>query len=142
MPLTECGCWIWLGSVTEDGYGRTSIGGKLIATHRASWIVHKGPIPTGMSVLHQCDMPPCFNPDHLFLGTQLDNMRDMAMKRRANIPRGEKNPKAILTSDDVISIYRSVGPAADVAEIYGVDRGTVYSIRNGHNWKHITEGII
>src|SRR4051812_8621743 len=82
MPLAECGCWIWMGHINHLGYGKIKIDGLNLAVHRVSWEKHHGPIPDGLKVLHVCDIRCCFNPDHLFLGTQLDNVRDMYAKRR------------------------------------------------------------
>jgi hypothetical protein len=77
------GCWIWKGRRTTRGYGTVNAGlGKNLAAHRASWQIHNGPIPDGLWVLHHCDNPSCVRPDHLFLGTHDDNMRDMALKGR------------------------------------------------------------
>jgi len=84
-PKTEAGCILWLGAVNKDGYGVIGSGGQVgnnILAHRASYIISAGPIPTGMSVLHKCDNPTCVNIDHLFLGTQADNIHDMVSKGR------------------------------------------------------------
>ncbi len=59
------------------------VGQKLLRAHRFSWQIHKGDIPEKLHVLHKCDTPACVNPDHLFLGTNGDNMRDKAKKGRA-----------------------------------------------------------
>ncbi len=75
-------CWGWTGTKHQFGYGSFSFKSKKINAHRFSYIVHCGPIPNGMCVLHKCDIPECVNPDHLFLGTQKDNMEDMASKGR------------------------------------------------------------
>ena len=64
------------------GYGRLWFEGRMWMAHRLAWTQAHGPIPRGLFVLHSCDNPPCINPDHLFLGTQLDNMRDAAQKGR------------------------------------------------------------
>lgn len=88
----NCGCWLWNGSSLERGYGRFR--GSL--AHRVSWVLHNGPIPDGMHVCHRCDVTACVNPAHLFLGTALDNIRDMHAKGRdrngqeskTNCPRG------------------------------------------------------
>lgn len=80
--VTECGCQIWTGCIGRDGYGQFRINGKIEGAHRASWMLANGPIPHGLHVLHHCDVPPCINPIHLFLGTHADNMADMLRKRR------------------------------------------------------------
>jgi hypothetical protein len=84
FPITESGCWIWMGAIkkAKPGYGWVRSKGKSWAAHRLSWTLHRGPIPAARHVLHRCDIPLCVNPDHLFLGTAADNMRDMAQKDR------------------------------------------------------------
>lgn len=83
----ERGCWIWRGAPSgKMGYGHISVGPRsdkmAIGAHRFSWLLHRGAIPSGLSVLHKCDVPLCVNPAHLFVGTQGDNVRDMARKGR------------------------------------------------------------
>lgn len=73
---------LWHGQIQDGGIPGVARSSKLITTHRAAWIVTHGPIPDGLQVLHRCDNPPCCNPAHLFLGTQLDNVSDMNAKRR------------------------------------------------------------
>jgi hypothetical protein len=84
-------CWEWQASVNLDGYGRFCLKGKRIRAHRLSWVLANGEIPEGMCVLHKCDNPPCVSPDHLFLGTRADNVRDMVQKGRCR--SGTCNPK-------------------------------------------------
>ena len=76
------GCWVWVGNRIPQGYGTIGVGGKPVRAHRYSWELHNGPIPDGLFVLHRCDNPPCVRPDHLFLGTALDNSRDCVDKGR------------------------------------------------------------
>jgi hypothetical protein len=81
-------CWTWAGSRSAKGYGRLNVGGAVCQAHRVSWELHRGAIPSDLFVLHRCDNPPCVNPDHLFLGTALDNSRDMVSKGRQKFPKG------------------------------------------------------
>lgn len=86
--ITSLGCWEWVGATNKGGYGQfTNQWGDTV--HRRSWIAHKGSIPKGLFVLHDCDNRLCFNPDCLFLGTHQDNMDDMVAKGRS--PKGARN---------------------------------------------------
>ena len=76
----QTGCVLWMASRNPCGYGQVRWHGRLWLTHRAAWMARHGSIPPGLCVLHRCDVRPCHNPEHLFLGTQKDNMADMAAK--------------------------------------------------------------
>ena len=75
-------CWVWMGARMPRGYGVLNTRGSANLAHRLAWEIAHGAIPDGLSVLHRCDNPPCVRPEHLFLGTQADNQRDMASKGR------------------------------------------------------------
>lgn len=83
-PEPNTGCWLWLGSTTYGGYGHMRNGASIELSHRVAWCLYRTPIPPGLLALHRCDNTLCCNPDHIFLGTHRDNMRDMAAKGRGN----------------------------------------------------------
>src|SRR6185369_2192030 len=90
IPVPEAGCWLWLGTIKAKGYGGfTVVKGESQRAHRVSWIITHGKIPEGMCVLHKCDTRSCVNPDHLFLGTNDDNVKDRGKKDRT--ARGNRN---------------------------------------------------
>lgn len=80
---TKDGCLEWTGAKHRQGYGRIRVEGKITFTHRLAWQLSFGAIPKGLFVCHACDNPPCCNPKHLWLGTNLENQRDMFAKGRA-----------------------------------------------------------
>lgn len=122
------GCWEWTASRLPRGYGRFSLGGKQVGAHRVSWELHHGAIPSGLAVLHRCDNPPCVRPDHLFLGTLVDNIRDMIRKGRDRKARGIGNGRAKLTDEEVAAIRSEVSGGrsqVSVARAFGVSSGHV-----------------
>jgi hypothetical protein len=124
------GCWLWtsarLGRAICN-YGLMSIKGKHTLAHRISYELTHGSIPPMMNVLHRCDNPICVNPDHLFLGTQADNMADMSKKKRGS-KNGRPRPK-ILTPEQTASIQESYIPRKcsqrHLAHLYGVSQPTI-----------------
>ncbi len=103
-------CWLWQATKNGDGYGRFKLGGRLQGAHRVAYFLYKGEIPSGMCVLHRCDTPACVRPDHLFLGTQRENIHDMEKKQRSVHPHHTK-PKKKVTREMYQSLreWRSQG---------------------------------
>lgn len=146
-------CWLWIGSKDKKGYGNFRVDGKLTKTHRFSWQLANGAIPTGMHVLHNCpggDNPSCINPEHLWLGTDEDNSKDRSKKKRHGTwtkpetrVRGERNGNAKLTADNVLyirSLYRDGGITQnDIAVMFGVAGPSVNKIIKGQRWGHISQ---
>lgn len=83
------GCWEWQKSVSHGKYGQAYVRGRRWAAHRLSWTLTNGAIPPGLKVCHRCDNMKCVRPDHLFLGTQADNLRDMRQKGRHRLAQGQ-----------------------------------------------------
>lgn len=138
-PVT--GCWEWSGSRTSRGYGRFKIPtGKIMLAHRASYMVHKGEIPSGLYICHHCDNPCCINPDHLFAGTNADNMADCARKGRSAGLRniGQVNGRSVISEIDAKVIAKSAEPHKVLAQRYGVSRSTITHLKTGRTWRHIS----
>lgn len=124
------GCINWIGSTAFGGHGQLRTKNKRsVAAHRVSWEHHNGPIPAGMKVCHHCDNPPCVNPDHLFLGTQADNMRDMIKKGRNR--RGATHHNAKLSDARVIEIILANGTQREIAKQFGVSQTYVGQLKQG-----------
>ncbi len=132
-------CWYWRGCRDKLGYGRFTLG----KAHRVSYQIFKGEIPPKMSVLHRCDVRNCVNPDHLFLGNQLDNMRDAANKKRIKPPsfNGEKNPMAKYSEQTVKEIRAKFNTGKHsqryLAKEYGMSFMNLNRIVRNLLWKHI-----
>ncbi len=143
VPVPECGCWIWEGSLSVQGYGQVRINKRLLRAHRVSYEGYVGEIPHGMQVCHRCDTPSCVNPAHLFLGTHADNHRDKVAKGRQWRPTGEKHHRVRLTESQVLEIRKNPEvPMQAFAERFGVNVGTIWFVRQGLTWKHLKDSIV
>ena len=143
------GCWLWTGSRNRDGYGTTGLGSRSELVHRMVYRLCVAPITDGFEVCHNCpggDKPACCNPEHLFLGTHTDNMRDASRKGRLRPrdSRGVKNPFARLDDEKVrairarwLELAEMKGRAAIVAKEQGTSAATVYRIIKGLIWSHV-----
>ena|ERR1035437_3333296 len=136
VKKTLDGCWLWQASIIAGGYGQFDDG----YAHRFSWELHFGPIPDGLFVLHDCDIRNCVRPDHLWLGTQLDNMRDMRKKGRGVDNSGSNCGKAILTEADVkeVRILAKTQTIRALAKKYKIGKTAMGYAVNGTTWKHVS----
>lgn len=133
-------CWEWPGNRDRDGYGYIKVCGKRLQAHRLMYEVLVGPIPEGFQVLHHCDNPPCWRPDHLFVGTHLDNVADRQTKGRH--ARGSRVAGAKLTEEQVLEIrrrYRLGGVSmGTLAREFGLfDTTAAAKIIKRVTWKHL-----
>jgi len=124
-------CIEWVGARTAvNGYGTRKINKRNYRVHRLAWEEAHGPIPKGMVVMHLCDNPPCYNVEHLRLGTQDENIRDMRLKGRS---------ESKLSTEDVLAILSSTNEsAASLGRRYGVSDVLIIRIRRRRAWRHIT----
>lgn len=126
------GCWVWKGSRNAKGYGKLSVNGAGAPAeyaHRVSWILHRGELPPVFFVCHTCDNPSCVNPEHLFLGTPLDNVRDAMTK--GHVRRGTAVATAKLTLAQVREIRATWDSQRRAAHRYGVCQQTISNVRRG-----------
>lgn len=149
-------CWLWKACrFFEGGYGKLCLPGqRSVSAHKFSYELHYGKVPSGLQVLHSCDVKICCNPNHLFAGTQKENMEDMHLKGRGvygdmhwtrsnpeSVRRGESHGCAKLREYQVLQIRRRASQgelAPSIAKDFKVSQSTVYLILQGKIWKHIT----
>lgn len=147
----ESGCWEWQGARNNQGYGQMHFEGKTASVHRVVFALSNGAIPDGEGyhgtcVLHRCDNRVCCNPEHLFLGSNKDNVHDMMLKDRQTLgyaakpPVGEKNVNAKLTAEGVLLI-RKLSAAGELGYVIagklGVNKTTVSRVLLGKTWRHV-----
>lgn len=128
------GCWNWVAALSRLGYGHFRLNGKIVEAHRASWMLHRGD-PHKLHVLHKCNNRRCINPDHLYLGTHQDNMRD----------RSERFPvwavRHTLNAEDIPVIRQRFSDGEKlkvIAMTYGVVEETIRSVVTGRSWRSVS----
>lgn len=129
-------CWEWQGWRNVQGYGKVRVGKRARRAHRVVYEDAYGPIPAGLCVLHRCDNPSCVRPDHLFLGTRVDNGADMARKGRQ--AKGKENGRSKLTMEQVIELRRRYrageGSQRALAREFGMSRSATQQALLGQTW--------
>lgn len=135
------GCIEWTGSHYPCGYGSFWHEGRVQPAHRVAWVMEHGPIAPGLYVCHHCDNRRCVNVRHLFLGTHLDNMRDMDAKGRRAVLAGTLNPRAKLSEWQVSESRRLRGKVSQqtLADRFGVSKTAIRYAQIGRNWREFPE---
>ncbi len=137
-PVPESGCWIWTKSCDRNGYGTIHWNKDKLSAHRFSYEITNGKIEDGMFVCHKCDTPSCINPNHLFLGSAIENFEDMWKKGRQ--AKGIKSARSKLTAQevrDIIHLNPKHGDGKKLCDKFGVHYSTIGRIRRRSSWKHI-----
>ncbi|MGH8235418.1 MAG: HNH endonuclease [Steroidobacteraceae bacterium] len=135
-------CYVWQRARDKDGYGKFWLCGKLVRANRYAYERAAGPLACGMQACHTCDNPPCVNPEHLFAGTNSDNVKDAIRKGRAAAPvfHGAEHGMAILDTAQVLSIRAKLAAGTrqcDVAREFSISEPLVYRIKKRIIWKHV-----
>ena len=139
LPAKITGCIHYLGALSSNGYGVFEISDKSYSAHRISYELFVGVIPKNKSVLHKCDNRQCIAPQHLFTGTQANNVKDMQNKNRNSCGRHEKHGMSKLTLVEVKHIKELIKTGKkqkDIAKLYKVSVGTINDIKNKRSWKN------
>jgi hypothetical protein len=137
-------CWNFLGKLYSNGYGCFRLNHFDLIAHRISFLLINKYFTNGKVVMHLCDNRACVNPNHLYEGTQSENLIDMVNKHRNNPPRGENNKRSKFKNQDVINIIemRKAGiPVKEIAKQYGVTESCIYEITTGTSWKWLYESL-
>jgi hypothetical protein len=134
-------CWLWDGTPANDfGHGKIWVDGRFVGAHVFSYWLMVGPVADGLQVLHTCDVPNCVRPDHLYVGTQADNMADKMRRGRQNQVAGEKHGGSKLTEEKVREIRRGYAlgrSQSSLSREFGIARTTVQAVVERRSWSHL-----
>lgn len=130
-------CWEWQGYRDANGYGDTWFHKRHIRTHVVSWILHNGELPPKTAVLHRCDNPPCIRPDHLFVGTDRDNVIDMRDKGRHGTAKLTQSQ-----ADEIRTLYRLGIRQTRIGVLFGISQSQVSDIVLGRCWGTVPREMI
>lgn len=130
------GCWNWLKTKDKDGYGIVYRRTRGIRAHRFSFEKYNHKIPKNSVVCHKCDNPSCVNPEHLFVGKPIDNVRDM-MKKGRDMSVGSRNTNSKLTESDIPVIRNDIRSYIEISKEYGVCELTIRNVKKRKFWKHV-----
>jgi len=139
IPVTESGCWIWVGSISKSGYGRIKVNKKTSAAHRVSYELHKEEIREGMYICHTCDNPSCVNPNHLYQGTAKQNTLDMLIRNRAANRRNENHPNVKYSNELVMHIRNSNKTLKELEKETGIGEKYLWQLINKKKERRILD---
>lgn len=140
IPEPMSGCWLWERACQSRGYGQITLNGKGVLAHRASFeAFYDVDLDREMVVCHRCDNPICVNPDHLFVGTQSDNMKDCAKKGRIKMPsqKGAAHSQAQISEEQALAIRADTRNYRIIAASFGISKTTVHEIKTRKTWGHL-----
>lgn len=133
-------CWPWIGGRYPTGHGVLRVLGRTVKAHRISYEIHNSEIPAGLFVLHRCNNGWCVNPQHLYVGTQVDNMRDREAAGHHGLhlhperaARGERNGACKLTDAQIQQLRNIIACGTSqkaAAVMFGISRGYVSRVVN------------
>lgn len=144
-PGNNDDCWFWTGILFQGTheYGIFNLNNKHFKAHRIIYECYNGPIQNNLMVCHKCDIPQCVNPNHLFLGTNDDNIQDMVNKNRQ--AKGSSNGMSKLDESDIIEILENIengtyNSISQICSIYGISESPIHDIFSRRLWHHVTSG--